>query len=260
MATRAFGLAGVLSCLAVMALAGQALIPALATDFAIRETAVQIGEGRVVEGQCKPRLGLVDCRTSIRYQVDRGGREFSRDLHYLFTDVNFGGHAATVLADPTRPELGTTDLALDTLWNRALTLAVIAVALLAGLVGSARLLLGGGLWQTARRELDGKVLVPVPVRLSGTQKGAWIIHHKDAGGRVRSGIWPASKAQPLWLGGKTILAVMPAGGGRAVPMDSALSWLDLTEEERRQVLAEALRPEPLLPDGLRPSEALRPAA
>ncbi len=48
----------------------------------------------------------------------------SRRVNYVFTGVHFGDYDITVLADPARPELATTDLALDKLWNRTITLLV----------------------------------------------------------------------------------------------------------------------------------------
>ena len=52
-----------------------------------------------------------------------------RRVNTVFTGFHVGEYNIRVMADPARPDLVTTDLALDRLWNRTITLLVIAGAL-----------------------------------------------------------------------------------------------------------------------------------
>jgi hypothetical protein len=57
-------------------------------------------------------------------------------VNYVFAGLHVGDFGAGPMADPARPDLITTDLGLDRLWNRTITLAVIMAALAAAIVGA----------------------------------------------------------------------------------------------------------------------------
>jgi len=97
-------------------------VPNLVSDWRIRDTARPVAGGRVSDGSCHSKLVLNICDATLAVQTKSG--VVSRDVNYIFTDVHVGDYNVTVLADPMHPELATTDMALDKLWNRILTLFV----------------------------------------------------------------------------------------------------------------------------------------
>lgn len=101
--------------------------PALLSDWQISAAAQPAPQAEIVKGSCTTKLVLAICDVTLRTQTARG--PITRDVNYVFTDVHFGSYSAAAMADPARPELVTTDLALDRLWNRSLTFLVAAVFL-----------------------------------------------------------------------------------------------------------------------------------
>ena len=74
----------------------------------------------------------------------RGAAAFMRDpqgtvtrrVNYVFSGLEAGDYRVGVMADPARPDLVTTDLGLDRLWNRTITLLAIAGLTAATIVGA----------------------------------------------------------------------------------------------------------------------------
>ena len=97
-------------------------VPSLVTDWQVRGTAQPAASGRVSEGSCSTRLMINICDATLSVATKSG--PVSRSVNYIFTDLHAGSYSVTVLADPAHPELATTDLALEKLWNRTLTLLV----------------------------------------------------------------------------------------------------------------------------------------
>jgi hypothetical protein len=92
----------------------------------------------VSEWQCGTRRSLSVQAKSVQAKSVRQ----SLEVNYISSDFTSGSHSATVLADPARPAMLTTDMALDRLWNRTITLVVgslfmlgLAFAPLPGFVG-----------------------------------------------------------------------------------------------------------------------------
>lgn len=103
--------------------------PALVSDWQIHNAAQPVADGRVSEGKCNSRLVFHICDVTLSVATNAG--RVSRDVNYVFTGFHFGDYSVTVLADPARPELATTDMALDKLWNRTITLLAVSAVLLA---------------------------------------------------------------------------------------------------------------------------------
>lgn len=97
-------------------------VPNLISDWRIRDTAAPVAGGRVTDGSCSSKLVLNICDATLSVQTKSG--PVSRDVNYVFTDVHSGSYSVTVLADPAHPELPTTDMAMEKLWNRTVTLLV----------------------------------------------------------------------------------------------------------------------------------------
>lgn len=103
--------------------------PALVTDWQIRDRAQPVADGRLTEGKCSSKLVLHICDVTVAVRTPAGVA--SRSANLVFAGVHLGDQGVRVMADPARPELATTDLALDRLWNRTVTFVVVAALLLA---------------------------------------------------------------------------------------------------------------------------------
>ncbi len=57
-------------------------------------------------------------------------------MNYVFSGPQAANFDLVVMADPARPDIVTTNLGLDRLWNRTITLLVIDGAILACIVGA----------------------------------------------------------------------------------------------------------------------------
>ena len=102
--------------------------PPLLSDWQIRATAEPAEDGHIVKGSCSTKLVLSICDLTLSNRTPSG--TITRSVNYAFADVHFGDYSARAMADPAHPELVTTDLALDRLWNRTLTFLIGAVLML----------------------------------------------------------------------------------------------------------------------------------
>lgn len=103
--------------------------PPLLSDWQIHASARPAERGRIVKGSCTTKLVFAICDVTLSNRTPTG--TITRSVNYAFTDVHFGNYSAEAMADPARPELITTDLALDKLWNRTLTFLFGAALMLA---------------------------------------------------------------------------------------------------------------------------------
>lgn len=108
--------------------------PAVISDWQVRETAQPVPAGRVSEGKCSAKLVIHICDMTLSLRTPAG--PVSRRVNYVFSGVQFGDYSAGVMADPARPDRVTTDLGLDRLWNRTITLLVLVGALMACIYGA----------------------------------------------------------------------------------------------------------------------------
>jgi hypothetical protein len=97
-------------------------VPQLVNDWRIHDTAQPVAGGRVTEGSCSSKLMLNICDATLSVQTKSG--PVSRNVNYIFTDMHSGSYSVAVLADPAHPELPTTDMAIEKLWNRTITLLI----------------------------------------------------------------------------------------------------------------------------------------
>ncbi len=102
--------------------------PDLVTDWQVRDAARPSPRGRVVEGSCRSNLMLDICDATLEAPTPAG--PVTRSVNIIFVGMHRGDYTVTVMADPARPELATTDMALEKLWNRTLTLLAAAMLLL----------------------------------------------------------------------------------------------------------------------------------
>ena len=117
--------------------------PPLLSDWQVRETAHPVADARVTDGKCSAKIVLHICDATLNLRTSTGA--VARRVNYVFSGFHVGDYSIRVMADPARPDLVTTDLGLDRLWNRTLTflaitgaIAAIIVLAIAGMVRNRR--------------------------------------------------------------------------------------------------------------------------
>lgn len=219
-----------------LALAALQIVPEIRDDLAIRAAAQPAPQVQVSNGRCRSRLFLLqDCEVTLTWRGKNG--QGSRKLSYMFVEPHMGSWSVVPMMDPARPELVSTDLGLERLTNRMLTVAgAVLFALL--LIGGLALAAVKGQGNSRRvKALSGRMLVPVPVRFSGWGQGpSWRV--QDETGATFE--WPVRKRdKPFVLDDQRglVLALRPAEGGPAFPLDEALRFVTLMPDEKARILA-----------------------
>ncbi|MCI9881405.1 hypothetical protein MTL_15280 [Methylobacterium goesingense] len=108
--------------------------PVVASDWQVRASAQPVPGARVRDGSCSAKLVLHICDATLSLPAPGGA--VTRRVNYVFAGLQAGEVRLAVLADPARPDLVTTDLGLDRLWNRTVTLLVIALLIVACIGGA----------------------------------------------------------------------------------------------------------------------------
>jgi hypothetical protein len=208
--------------------------PPLQSDWQVRDAARPV-RGGDVSGRCHSKLIFHICDITLRAGTPRA--PVKRDVTYMFVDLHIGDYTLTVMADPDHPDLLTSDLGLDTLINRGLSLFGAWIFMAAGIY-----LAGRSAWQSSRMRnavmaSSGQVLVGVPLTLLGLTKSrrtaTWNV--RDPSGATTSWTMPAA-AQPFMLGGgNAVLGIAGPDNGAAFPLDAQLTWIELTEAERAAI-------------------------
>ena len=119
---------GILMFLGALVAMGLYTAPDLVTDWQVRDAARPMPGSRVTKGSCSSNFIFNICDATLVVPTSAG--PVSHSVNYIFTGVHLGDYTVAVVADPSRPELATTDMALDKLWNRTLTFLVGVVVLL----------------------------------------------------------------------------------------------------------------------------------
>lgn len=209
--------------------------PTLLTDWQIRNTAQPVLASRV-DGSCRSKLFINTCTVNLT-----GGKipnVVSRDVTYVFADAHSGDYSVEVMADPQHPEWLTTDMALDKLPSRIITLGAFWLLIIAGLIAVARGMMARRGLRRTMESWDGQRLRAVPLELvsvnGSTGISNWMVKAPGESGKGRSWALPAN-ARPFFIGEGTILGVTGPQGGLVVPMDYGLTWIDLTDEERAAI-------------------------
>jgi len=192
--------------------------------------------GAHLDGRCSTHGGVLT-RCGATLVAPGASGEIRRKVDYFFVDFHAGDYEVAVIADPARPTLLTTDLALDKLTNRILTLAL-AGPLFAGLVVA--MLFGAG--RTVRqqratsRALSNQVLRPTLLRMEGYALGSWQVSPAPNVG-ARSWRVPR-RARPIVMDPdrKLVLGVTSGDGAISMPLDRELRWIGLDDAERRSLL------------------------
>jgi hypothetical protein len=201
---------------------------------------------------------VTECDLELRARVS-GGLWQSRNVSYAHF---FGRPAALaelrVLGLPAEPHRLTVDAALERVVNRVLLLAFFVGAGLAAALWFARGIVEDlRIRRRMRRALSGQVLTPVLLRLSprapaegGARSRRSTGFRLHALGSDLEIPWRNPRGEALFPMVRPaqgppalVLGVAAPGGGVAMPLDAALTWLRLTEAERDALLAAAGLPE-----------------
>ncbi|MDH3031386.1 hypothetical protein [Methylobacterium fujisawaense] len=108
--------------------------PVLISDWQVRDTAQPVPRARVADGKCNAKLVIHICNATLTLSTPRGST--TRRVNYVFSGPQAANFDLVVMADPARPDIVTTNLGLDRLWNRTITLLVIDGAILTCIVGA----------------------------------------------------------------------------------------------------------------------------
>ncbi len=125
---------GVVALGAMLAACAIYTAPALISDWQVRETAAPMAEARISDGKCSSKIAIHICDLTLTLRRPTGTE--TRRVNYVFAGLHVGDFSAGPMADPARPDLITTDLGLERLWNRTITLVVIMGALAAAIFGA----------------------------------------------------------------------------------------------------------------------------
>jgi hypothetical protein len=233
-------------------------IPDLVSDFAIRNAARPLAGATIEHGECRVHLLLISCEATLLARR-QGLPELRRKVDYWFFDFHSGNYTTEVMADPSQPEKMTTDLALDKLWNRTVTLLLLGpLFLLSGLVIVKYLFRTVRARRAVVRALSNQVLRPTILRLDSRNKDTWMVSSLTDTGAGKSCEW-VTKGMPIFMdpSQNLVLGVTAGDGTACMPLDAALSWIDLTDVERTQ-LRERLGPERLPPGAISAGAPIRP--
>ena len=220
-------------------------------DLAVRANPLMV-QTASADGSCETkRVVFTSCSVVLSYDVAGTSYEVERDYVWIGTAQEY---STDVMVAADRPELATASVALDKLTNRVLSI-------LAGFA----LFLGIGIatlrqWRLARvvrvryAKKTAQPLTPVVVSLAGVKdvrlRGRLyeFIVTADGKSRKRSQLLSKSEgAAPFLVAPDRALAVYAAGvEAHPVLLDSGLTRLDLTDDERAQILTPS-QPAPSAP-------------
>lgn len=215
---------------------GTTLAPSILADYEMRGGAIPV-QGQV-QGRCSTKYGLLQtCDMVVTSGRGKDGSPVQQSLEYMFVDPHVGRYTVQVMADPARPGQLTTDMGLNNLTSRTLTLLGFAAFGLAMGVAAIALMRNGGREKRAMGALSGQRLTPVPAYVVRDREG-WKATPAE-GGATTTWHLPG-KAEPFWLSpSQGIALAVTAPGAALFPLDKDLRWADLTEEERARLRAVA---------------------
>jgi hypothetical protein len=220
----------------LMALVLWWLGPDLMRDW--RNDWVPAADVRIEEGRCRSRLFVLRV-CDVTLVDERSTATAKRTLWYAFIDASGGAERIAPLRSPADPALLSTDLGLERLIARSLTLAL-ALAVLAFCVGvGVRVIQQGVRAANAFRSLSGQRLVPVVVEIERhnlvpPRRRLWVYLYDDGGTRGRAFIELPSRDRPFFTDAseKWALALRGTAGGAPLLLDAQLACLDLTGPEK----------------------------
>lgn len=239
------GTAGVIALLAMALVALLATLgPGIVGDWRLRGEAAAPGV-QLRDVNCRSWLGVLRfCGATVVEEAGGNGREHA--VRYAF--LGSSGEPSTALRSARDASRVTTDLGLQTVWSRSITLMLLAALLAAPIAIAGGVLRRGVATRRAFARMSGQRLAPVVVEMVRNnrlppRRRLWIYVHGDDSGRPQRAMaeWP-SAWQPLFTRADETqaLALRGPGSGPAMLLDAELNGVELTAEEKATFL-EAFR-------------------
>lgn len=214
--------------------------PDLLRDWRMLEANVPAKAARIVEGRCRSRLIVHWCDSRIEHRV--GTELRSTGQSFMFVDFNFGAYRTSVLQHRTDASLVSTQLALDTFWNRAITLAGFTLLFGIGAIFGLRAALKELAANRRFVHLDGQSLRPITVQVFGADdlgKRGTLWRYGPVGAQApAAAIRLPPKMRPFFLDGTSPFALAASDGrGEPLLLDDGLSMLKLERAEHESIQA-----------------------
>ena len=218
-------------------------IPELASDFSIRSTARPLAGAIIEQSSCVDREDYIMRCTATLLAKRPGLPDLRREVNYVYFTFHSGKYILKVVADPSQPERMTTNFALDKLWNRTATLLLPSLLLLLfGLfvawwcATSLRRVLAQ--WAVVWA-LSNKVLRQTLLRLDYRNYDSWQVSTLTPTGAGKSCRWITAETPIIMNPSQNlVLGVTTGDGSMCMPLDIQLSWIDLTDAERTEILGQ----------------------
>lgn len=214
--------------------------PGILNDLRMQDDARPVVGGRVTDGRCSVKLGVLWlCDATLRANGKNGPVEDG--MHYAFFDWPGASQTALVMQSPSLPEHLTTDIGLERMTNRILTLGGWVLLWLAVLVAGAVTLRREAVRRRRIVAAARTGVAPMAVRLLSAAAGGgarqWKIGYDDGGPHTVT--WRVGKTDEPFLISPDgwMLALRGPPGVPPMPLDDRLAWADLTAEERQRVVA-----------------------
>lgn len=208
--------------------------PPLQNDWDVRGKTVPM-RGSVESGQCKSKLIFHFCEGTIVAGSQRA--PIRQDFTYLFVDLHFGAYTISVMGDPARPALLTTDLGQDKLINRTISTVIAIVFMFAATVLGMRSAWRSSHMRNAVLAASGQTLLPLAVGVTMSKTNRWrnTWHVRGTDGAITEWNMPGA-ARPFQLTalGQALAMASPIGGA-VFPLDAELRWVELTDAERAAI-------------------------
>ncbi|MBX9589075.1 MAG: hypothetical protein K2X43_07215 [Hyphomonadaceae bacterium] len=214
---------------------GAWLGPGIAGDWRMRHDWISAPDARITAQQCHAWATVLSTCSVTVADAKHGGE---RTQWYVFA-----GGARDRATEPRRSRSDaaqiTTDLGLESLTSRLVTLLAFASIIVFCLVVAAAMLWKGMKMQRAFAAMSGQRLLPVVVEIERSnrlppRRRLWVYLYETESTQERALVeWPVSR-HPLFTSAdeRWALALRSEEGGTPMLLDTRLEGLDLTEAEK----------------------------
>lgn len=224
---------------------GSKYLPGLVKEGGLRNAGATTEEVELRDGKCKTSKAIfTDCTGNLRFRTlpEHGSRVLDAKLDYMLMFDLDDDIPMFVKYDPAHPEVNTTSWGLNHYWNR------VGMALgLSGLLVVLGIATGFQAFTPLRRRraLTASLASPSarPTRLSNLRRNgkkitATVHHFRDGKERKFDQTFRADE-EPLFLGQTDHALALVSPDGVPTVLDSSLSDLKLSAEERERILVAA---------------------
>jgi hypothetical protein len=218
--------------------------PGVLRDYAISVNPVTLTDGDISDGKCSTQRGFfTDCSAHLRYSYK--GQSYENDVDIMFVDFHAGDYETDLVISADHPELSTLSLGIDMLWDRIITLGILA--LLLGGMGVGMIFFTLRIWRVVGQLRHPAELIPVPVEVTAfdRRRNRLSVTYADKVSARKTGRSALTRfetgQEPLIVGkagGKAVaLAVWHGKASLPVLLDRGLERIELTADERARALA-----------------------